>query len=552
MASMAKGKHSVNLTRSANRVLEQRYLWKTGGRQETPEELFLRVAGAVADVERLTTRERWKRKFFEVMADLRFLPNSPTLMNCGKRGGQLSACFVLPVPDDLEGIFNALRDAALIQQSGGGTGFSFSNLRPKGAQVTSGHGVAAGPIGFLRIFDLATETIKQGGVRRGANMAVLNIEHPDVEEFIQLKRDSSQATNFNLSVAVTDQFMNQVLDRQTGALERMKLITECAWECGDPGLIFIDRMNQANPTPALGKFEATNPCGEQPLLSYESCNLGSIRISAYGTWRKFDWKKFRQDIHLGVRFLDNVISLNAFPTRKCRLSTLKTRKIGLGVMGFADLLLISGIPYGSEESIRVADKIMGFLRKEGRAASVRLAKERGAFPAWKGSLWERMGLPKMRNATITTIAPTGTISLIAGTSSGIEPIYSSTMFRNALDGERLVEVHPMVRHLVGREASPEEVEREIRGVSGAAWRPAHEVGVAEHIAVQAIFQKHSDSAVSKTVNLPNSASREEVFKAYVLAYQAGCKGITVFRDGSRPWQVLESGAPLQGPCVVCR
>lgn len=545
------------LTPNAIEVLRARYLLrdKDGKIHETPEELFRRVSDAIAEPEE-KKRKAWAATFHEMMTSLRFLPNSPTLMNAGKKKAQLSACFVLPVEDSLGAIFDTLKSAALIQQSGGGTGFAFSRIRPRGAVVQSTHGTASGPVGFIKIFDTATETVKQGGSRRGANMAVLRVDHPDILEFIRSKRGGAQILNFNISIGATAEFMRAVAadgkfslrDPRTGAevgkvsaREIFDEAVQVAWECGDPGFVFLDRINFFNPTPGIGEMESTNPCGEQPLLPYESCNLGSLNLGAYVQAGKFDWTLYQKDIHAAVRFLDNVIEMNAYPIRQTGEITRRNRKIGLGVMGFADLLLKLGIPYDSVEARAIGERVMSVLDREGKTASMGLAKERGAFSNFKGSLWQRLGYPKLRNATVSTVAPTGTISMIAGCSSGIEPIFSGVFYRNVLDGGRLLDVHPAVAEALGSEAGdPEKITDEmISARLGKAWSPAGRISVEGHVGMQAVFQRFSDSAVSKTINLPQDAQPRDVAKAYLLAYERGCKGITVYRDQSRDRQVLE-------------
>ncbi len=500
------------LTENARKVLEARYLKrdKSGRVAETPEKLFVRVARAISGVEK-KNKSKWCARFFDLMSSLRFLPNTPTLLNAGKKEGQLSACFVLPIGDaasidSSDGIFNTLKNAAKIHQSGGGTGFSFSALSQ--------------PIEAMQLYDRATEVIKQGGVRRGANMAVLGVDHPEILRFINCKRDLKAITNFNISVSATDLFMKEVMSGKKEAKKIFDQTAEAAWECGDPGMIFIDRINEFNPTPQIGKMESTNPCGEQPLLPYESCNLGSLNLEKYVLGQDLDWSLLREDVWSAVRFLDNVITANVFPIPESGEITLRNRKIGLGVMGFADALLRRDIFYDSEEACSFGEKVMGFIEKEGLEASTELACEKGAFSAWKGSRWQKLGYPKLRNATVTTVAPTGTISIIAGCSSGIEPIFSEVFYKNVLSGARLVEKHP--------------------DASTAAWCPAWKVSIEGHVRMQAVFQKYSHSAVSKTVNLPAGATVEDVKKAYLLAYELGCKGITVYRDQSRKTQVLES------------
>ena len=540
------------LTPNARVVLEKRYLKKDeqGRIQETPRQLFERVACAIAEAGAKGNSQSsalWAERFFELMVSRRFLPNSPTLMNAGKKRAQLSACFVLPVEDSLEGIFETLKQAAKIHQSGGGTGFSFSSLRGRGSVVRSTHGVASGPVSFMQIYDQATETIKQGGTRRGANMGVLRVDHPDIFEFIRSKQQQggpqgsqksnqkSKLTNFNISIGVTNEFMNAVganekftlrdpqtknPTRQVQAKELFAVAVHSAWETGDPGLVFLDRINLFNPTPRAGGIESTNPCGEQPLLAYESCNLGSLNLGMYWKNGAFDWNLLRQDVYWSVRFLDHVIDANEFPVVASARVTRKNRKIGLGVMGFADVLLMMGLAYEGQGARDFGEKVMSFIDREAKRASSVLARERGPFPNWKGSLWQRLGFPPLRNATVSTVAPTGTISMIAGCSSGIEPVFSAAYYKNVLGGEKLLEVHP--------------------AAAEKAWSPAHKISVEAHVAMQAVFQRSSDSAVSKTVNLPENASPDEVARAYLLAFELGYKGITVFRDKSRETQVLES------------
>jgi ribonucleoside-diphosphate reductase alpha chain len=537
------------------------------GAQETPEQMFERVVRAVAQAEPREERAEREECFYELMTSFRFLPNSPTLMNAGKPRAQLSACFVLPVEDSLDGIFDTLKNAAKIHQSGGGTGFAFSRLRGQGSEVQSTHGVASGPVSFIRIYDSATETIKQGGTRRGANMAVLRVDHPDIVEFIDSKRDQRSILNFNISVGITTDFMSAVErdadfalnDPKTGRVVRelrarflFERMVQSAWECGDPGLVFLDRINLFNPTPNVGAMESTNPCGEQPLLPYESCNLGSLNLGLYAKSDAFDWASFRSDIQLSLRFLDNVIDVNDFPLKESERITLRNRKVGLGVMGLADLLLMLRIPYDSAEARALGERVMSFLDREAKLESMRLARERGAFPNWKGSLWNRLGYAPMRNSTVSTVAPTGTISLIAGASSGIEPVFAGISFRNVLSGARLLDIHPAVQRVlrgknieISEESdalqlwTDERLGREI----GPSWRPAAVISVDDHIGMQAAFQRHSDSAVSKTINLPESATPNDVAHAYRQAFFQGCKGITVFRDRSRGTQVLERPAP---------
>ncbi len=548
---------AMELTANALKVLEQRYLRKDAqGRViETPEQMFERVAQAVASAEGRKART-WSQRYRELLLSLRFLPNSPTLMNAGRDQGQLSACFVLPLRDSLDSVFDTLKQAALIHQSGGGTGFDFSELRPAGAPVKSTHGVASGPVSFIRIFDTATEIIKQGGTRRGANMAILRVDHPDIESFIEAKRDLRSITNFNVSVGVTDAFMAAVdrsaefalIDpqdrrevRKVAARTLFRKIAESAWECGDPGLVFLDRINRFNPTPEQGPMASTNPCGEQPLLAFESCNLGSLNLAAYVRDGKWDWAQFLSDIPVAVRFLDAVIDVNHYPVSACAKVTRRNRKIGLGVMGFADALLLLGIRYESPEAVLFGEQVMSVLDRAAKASSAALAKEKGAFAAGRHSIWKRLGYPALRNATVSTVAPTGTISMIAGVSSGIEPIFAGVFQRNVLGGAKLQEIHPAVRKLLsGGAGSGSLGEEDLSRLLGPAWQPAYQVSVEGHLQIQAAFQRHSDSAVSKTINLPQSATVDQVEQAYLRAYGLGCKGITVYRDQSRPSQVLEA------------
>jgi len=550
---------------NALKILEKRYLLRsdeTGQVIETPDQLMTRVARAVACVEADGTLRRfWEERFHELLCSLRFLPNSPTLMNAGKSGGQLSACFVLPIDDSLDSIFSALGHAAKIHQSGGGTGFAFSRIRSAGSQVASSSGVASGPVSFLKIFDLATETIKQGGTRRGANMAVMRVDHPDIFEFIRVKQDLRSVTNFNLSVGLTHSFMQSLFSG--GALELADLsvasehkrvvaaadvfgaIAQGAWTSGDPGILFLDQINRFNPTPLIGCFESTNPCGEQPLLPYESCNLGSLNLGLYlieegsGGALCFDWQLFERDIATAVRFLDNVIDANVYPVAACAQITRTNRKIGLGVMGFADLLLGLRVPYSSLEASLWAERVMSFVDRTAKRASANLAQEKGSFVGFGGSMWSQLGYPELRNATVTTVAPTGTISLIAGCSSGIEPYFSAYTVRNALDGEVLREWAPGVEREMNRrgvfDLNEEVVNLELKGV----LEDAHVLDSAAHLRIQRSFQRHCDSAVSKTVNLPESATLRQVQEVFVQAYRHGCKGVTVYRDQCRPTQVLE-------------
>ncbi|MDD5583995.1 MAG: vitamin B12-dependent ribonucleotide reductase [Candidatus Omnitrophica bacterium] len=558
-------------------VLKKRYLKKDekGTVTETPKQLVERVADAVASIERRygadkAKVEETKKSFFEIIANLEFSPNSPTLMNAGKDLGQLSACFVVPVDDSMESIFDAIKATALIHKTGGGTGFSFSRLRPHTSVVKSTGGVASGPVSFMKVFDAATQAVKQGGTRRGANMGIVRVDHPDVIEFIKCKEKEGEISNFNISVALTDEFMDKVLKEEEYSLvdphtrtivksmhapEVFDLIASYAYKNGEPGIIFIDRINHTNPTPQLGNIESTNPCGEQPLLPFESCNLGSINLAkmlkANDKNFEVDWNNLKKVTTLATRFLDNVIEANKFPLPQIKENTLKTRKIGLGVMGWATMLGFLRIPYDSDEALELAKKIAGFIYNCAKEESIKLAKERGVFPAWKGSTWQEKGI-KIRNATLTTIAPTGTISIIAGpTSSGIEPNFALCFFRNVLEGEKLIEIDPAFEYIAKQEgfyseelmkkiAAGESIQnmQEVPDNVKRVFKTAMEITPFWHIKQQAIFQEYTDNAVSKTINLPNSASVEDVKEAYLLSYKLGCKGITVYRDGSRDVQVL--------------
>ncbi|MEE8414521.1 MAG: vitamin B12-dependent ribonucleotide reductase, partial [Dehalococcoidales bacterium] len=572
----------IALSENALRVLERRYLKKDkqGQAIETPEEMFRRVAQTVAAAELsydssadVKARED---EFYRVMVNLEFLPNSPTLMNAGRELGQLSACFVLPVEDSIESIFDAVKHTALIHKSGGGTGFSFSRLRPEMDRVGSTGGVASGPVSFMRAFDTATDVIKQGGMRRGANMAILRVDHPDIEKFIHAKDDPTAFTNFNLSVAVTDEFMEAIkagtdydlVNPHTGetqgkanAKEIFDMIVASAWRTGDPGVVFIDRINQYNPTPLLGKIESTNPCGEQPLLPYESCNLGSINLSRMLSTTdgstEVDYVKLAKTVKTAVRFLDNVIDVNKFPLPEIEQRTKETRKIGLGIMGFADMLIQLGISYDSEEALAVASQVMQSVNEEAGIASVELAEERGVFPAFECSIYDVPDEPRRRNASCTTIAPTGTLSIIAGCSSGIEPLFALSYIHNILDGARMVETNPYFEetarnegfyseelmkrlatgtHLHTMEDIPDKIKR--------VFVTAHEISPEWHVRMQAAFQKSTHNAVSKTVNFPEEATEEDIAKVYGMAYDLELKGITIYRDKSRDEQPL-STSPVE-------
>ncbi|HXG41763.1 MAG TPA: vitamin B12-dependent ribonucleotide reductase [Dehalococcoidia bacterium] len=582
------------LSDNARIVLERRYLAKDeqGRPAETPEAMFRRVAHNVAQaellyqpLEDLQRAAHWEEEFFQLMARLEFLPNSPTLMNAGRELQQLAACFVLPVEDSIEGIFDAIKYTAIIHKTGGGTGFSFSRLRPEGDRVRTTMGVASGPVSFLKVFDAATEAIKQGGTRRGANMGILDVTHPDIEKFITLKADLRTLTNFNISVAVTDEFMRAVeedreyelINPRTGqavgrrrARQIFDLMVENAWLCGDPGLVFLDRINADNPTPHLGRIEATNPCGEQPLLPYESCTLGSINLARFvrqdGERPRIDWERLARVVPVCVRFLDNVIDMNRYPIPQIEEATKRTRKIGLGVMGWHDLLLQLRIPYDSEEALALAEEVMRFIQEKANEASLALGEERGPYPAWEGSR-HYPGYP-YRNATRTTIAPTGTISIIADCSSGIEPLFSLAFFRHHYldpsDPTKLTRLREVNKHFVAVAQQEGFYSEELMDYLAAGGRlrdrpevpdwakrlfvTAHDIAPEWHVRMQAAFQRHTDNAVSKTINFPREATREDVAKAYWLAYREGVKGITVYREGSRELSVLShAAANVRGP-----
>jgi ribonucleoside-diphosphate reductase alpha chain len=559
-------------------VLKSRYLQRDekGRTIETPAEMFRRVAKAIAAADLLYGKSerdvaKTEEEFYTVMASREFLPNSPALMNAGTPLGQLFACFVLPIEDSLESIFDTLKHAALIHQSGGGTGFNFSHIRPKGDIVKSTHGVASGPVSFMRIYDTMTEIIKQGGRRRGANMGILNVTHPDILEFITAKANREGLRNFNISVGVTDDFMRSaakgedydLINPRTGKAEKrlnagavFDLIVNTAWRTGDPGLIFLDEINRHNPTPKLGKIESTNPCGELPLLPYEPCVLGSINLSTVvdAKKKKIDWKKLRRLVHIGVHFLDNTIDVNKFPLAEIEKISKANRKIGLGVMGFADMLIKLSIPYDSIKAIKTAERIMKFISDESHKASMALAKERGSFPNFEHSIWYKKGFKAMRNATTTTIAPTGTLSIIAGCSSGIEPLFAISYIRNILEETKLLEVNEIFEHVaIERGFYSRELMAEVArkgGVKGIGRVPkdiqrlfvtALDIDPIWHVKMQAAFQKYTDNAVSKTVNLPHSATPDDIRKIYMLAWKLRCKGITIFRYGSKEEQVLYVG-----------
>lgn len=564
-----------NLSKNAATVLKKRYLRRdaSGKVLETPADMFRRVADTIAAPDKKFDKKAdvagLSDIFFDMMTSFEFLPNSPTLMNAGRPLGQLSACFVLPVGDSMEEIFDAVKFTALIHKSGGGTGFSFSRLRPANDVVSSTTGISSGPLSFMRVFDIATETIKQGGTRRGANMAILRVDHPNVMDFIMCKADQKHLNNFNISVGLTENFMlaverdeeyNLINPRDKkicGTLNARKVfqrIVKQAWENGEPGIVFLDRLNRDNPTPHVGEIESTNPCGEQPLLPFESCNLGSINLGMFVKDSAIDWKKLRETVHNAVHFLDNVIEANNYPLQQIHDMTHANRKIGLGVMGWADMLILLGVPYSSDEAVKLGKKVMKFINDEGHLASQELGRKRGSFPNYKGSVFDKKGASPQRNATVTTIAPTGTISIIANASSGVEPLFAVSYIRTVMDKNVMVEVNPMFEKIAkergfysetlmkkiaehGTVHDIPEVPADVRNI----FVTAHDISPENHIQMQAAYQQYTDNAVSKTVNFPNTATIDDVEKVYMMAYDTGCKGVTIYRDGSRDEQVLSTG-----------
>jgi ribonucleoside-diphosphate reductase alpha chain len=569
-------KNGLHLSNNAKNVLRRRYLKKdnNGKVVETPEKMFRRVARHIAKAEKKYGNDADVKKmeniFYNMMTELKFLPNSPTLMNSGRRLGQLAACFVLPVEDSMEGIFDALKNAAIIHKSGGGTGFSFSRLRPKDSRVGTTGGIASGPVSFMKIFNTATEQVKQGGTRRGANMAILRVDHPDIMEFIHSKKKHRELNNFNISVGITDAFMEAVKKEgnyrlidprankkvvELNAAEVYQALVKQAWENGDPGIIFLDRLNRDNPTPALGEIESTNPCGEQPLLPMESCNLGSINLAKFITYNNevptIDFKHLKDIVWLSIRFLDNTIDMSKYPLPEIEKMVQGNRKIGLGVMGFTDLLYQLKIPYNSERALEISEEVMGFIQEESHEASKHLAEERGVFPNFDKSIFKNKDGCTYRNAGTTTIAPTGTLSIIADCSSGVEPLFALSFVRNVMDNDKLMEVNPYFENeakkrgfysselmdaiaMDGGIQHLNEIPADVREV----FVTAHDISPEWHVRMQAAFQKHTDNAVSKTVNLSRDATIDDVKKIYDLAFELDCKGVTIYRDGSKENQVL--------------
>jgi len=571
------------LTENAKVVLDRRYLSKDrdGNILEDPNGMFRRVAKNLsqADLKYGATEEQRQAtedEFYEMMWRLESLPNSPTLMNAGRELQQLSACFVLPIDDALDSIFDKVKQTALIHKSGGGTGFSFTRLRPSGDMVGSTGGIASGPVSFIRAFDTATDVVKQGGTRRGANMGILNVDHPDIKAFIRSKEDGKNLTNFNISIGITGDFMERVkaghdydlVNPRTGvvvgrenAREIFDLAVDMAWKTGDPGLIFLDEINKYNPNPQLGRIESTNPCGEQPLLPFESCNLASVNLARMVRHRDgevtMDWDRLAEVVRTTVHLLDNVIDMNNYPIKEIEDMSKTTRRIGLGVMGFSDLLIEMGVRYDSEEGLELAEQVMGRVNHETSLASSELSQIRGTFPAWEDSAYSTEGpfgeARPMRNSAPTTIAPTGTISIIAGASSGIEPLFALSYVRNVMDNTRLVEVNPYFEAVARREGFYTEELMEQLAETGSletldvpewvkeVFRTSHDINPEWHVRMQAAFQRHTDNSVSKTINFPHDATLGDVANAYTMAYELGCKGITVYRDGSKSGQVLSTG-----------
>lgn len=603
-----KVEEKLNLAENAIKVLEKRYLKRDsqGNCTETPADMFNRVASSIAaaelqygksqsDVNALT------KDFYNAITNLYFMPNSPTLMNAGRELGQLSACFVLPVEDSLEGIFETVKNTALIHKSGGGTGFSFSRLRPKNDVVRSTMGVSSGPVSFMEVFNAATEAVKQGGTRRGANMGILRVDHPDILEFIHCKSDNSKLNNFNISVAITDKFMEALKNKTDYELYHPKskkavgmlnakqvfdLIVDGAWRNGEPGIVFIDKMNDDNPTPLVGEIESTNPCGEVPLLAYEACNLGSINLGLMVKNGEVDWDKLKEITKLSIHFLDNVITVNNYPLPRIADMVQNNRKIGLGVMGWADMLMKMGLSYSSKEGTDLAYKVMEFIDYHSKVKSIELAKERGAFNNFKGSVYEsgkfltnkytgksagmisdtdwknldaQIKEKGIRNATTTCIAPTGTISMIAGASGGVEPLFGLVFSRNVMDGTEMLEINPVFEKYAKEKGfysqalmkaiSETGSVAHVNGVpteAKAIFVTAHDVTPEWHVRMQAAFQLHTDNAVSKTINFEEHATREDIEKAYVLAFENNLKGITVYRNNSRTFQPMNLDAK-KGP-----
>jgi len=527
------------LSKNALRVLEKRYLLKDekGRIIETPDQMFKRVAKYISK-----GNKKLENEFYQVIKNLEFLPNSPTLMNSGTKIGQLSACFVLPIEDSLESIFSTLKSAALIHQSGGGTGFNFSRIRSKGDIVKSTKGAASGPLSFMEVYDKTTYVIRQGGKRRGANIGILNIDHPDIVDFIKSKEKEGSFANFNISVALTDKFMKaleqnkqfELINPRTkktvkkiNAKKLFDILVEMAWKTGDPGIIFIDEINKKNPLKSIGKIESTNPCGEVPLLSYESCNLGSINLTKFVSHGKIDYNKLKKVIYTAVNFLDNVIDVNKYPLPEIEKITKANRKIGLGVMGFADMLIMLGVRYDSNKALKIADELMKFISETAVKASVEIAKKKGSFPNFKKSEWAKK-CKSIRNATLTSIAPTGSISIIADCSSGIEPLFATKFARLSL-GKKFLYEHPLLKKYDKK-----------------LFVTAHNIAPEQHVKMQSVFQKYTDNGVSKTVNLKKNASKQDVKKIFLLAYKLKCKGITVYREASKKQQVLNIGK-----CKIC-